>query len=108
MFSLEIDCDPQDRDMLIAELWEQGSAGIVELNPQGSASRHDSGAAPEACEAAGSRGGLPRLARAFAKSCFNSATTSRPSAEKVRWWGARWRRSNLDLRPSFSRSGLVF
>ena len=34
MFSLEIDCDPQDRDMLIAELWEQGSAGIVELNPQ--------------------------------------------------------------------------
>src|ERR1039457_4333997 len=34
MFSLEIDCDPQDRDMLIAELWEQGSAGMVELNPQ--------------------------------------------------------------------------
>jgi ribosomal protein L11 methyltransferase len=33
MFSLEIDCDPEDRDMLIAELWEQGSAGIVELNP---------------------------------------------------------------------------
>jgi ribosomal protein L11 methyltransferase len=34
MFSLEIDCDPEDRDMLIAELWEQGSAGIVELNPR--------------------------------------------------------------------------
>src|ERR1035441_9214170 len=34
MFSLEIDCDPQDLDLLIAELWEQGSAGIVELNPQ--------------------------------------------------------------------------
>ena len=34
MFSLEIDCDPEDRDMLIAELWEQGSAGMVELNPQ--------------------------------------------------------------------------
>jgi ribosomal protein L11 methyltransferase len=34
MFSLEIECDPDDRDMLIAELWEQGSAGIVELNPQ--------------------------------------------------------------------------
>ena len=34
MFSLEIDCDPEDRDLLIAELWEQGSAGIVELNPQ--------------------------------------------------------------------------
>src|ERR1035438_7285524 len=32
MFSLEIDCDPEDRDLLIAELWEQGSAGIVELN----------------------------------------------------------------------------
>ena len=31
MFSLEIDCDPEDRDLLIAELWEQGSAGIVEL-----------------------------------------------------------------------------
>ena len=34
MFSLEIDCDPEDRDLLIAELWEQGSAGIVELNPE--------------------------------------------------------------------------
>src|SRR4051812_44402428 len=34
MYSLEIDCDPEDRDMLIAELWEQGSAGIVELNPR--------------------------------------------------------------------------
>jgi ribosomal protein L11 methyltransferase len=33
MFSLEIDCDSEDRDLLIAELWEQGSAGIVELNP---------------------------------------------------------------------------
>ena len=33
MYSLEIDCDPEDRDMLIAELWEHGSAGIVELNP---------------------------------------------------------------------------
>jgi ribosomal protein L11 methyltransferase len=32
MFSLEIDCDADDRDLLIAELWEQGSAGIVELN----------------------------------------------------------------------------
>ena len=34
MYSLEIDCDPDDRDLLIAELWEHGSAGIVELNPQ--------------------------------------------------------------------------
>src|ERR1700720_323256 len=25
MFSLEIECDPEDRDLLIAELWEQGS-----------------------------------------------------------------------------------
>ena len=31
MFSLEIDCDADDRDLLIAELWEQGCAGIVEL-----------------------------------------------------------------------------
>jgi ribosomal protein L11 methyltransferase len=34
MFSLEIECDADDRDLLIAELWEQGSAGIVELDPQ--------------------------------------------------------------------------
>ena len=34
MFSLEIDCDPDDQELLIAELWEQGSAGIVELSPQ--------------------------------------------------------------------------
>jgi ribosomal protein L11 methyltransferase len=34
MFSLEIECDVDDRDLLIAELWEQGSAGIVELNAQ--------------------------------------------------------------------------
>jgi ribosomal protein L11 methyltransferase len=33
MFSLEIDFDPDERDLLIAELWEQGSAGIVELSP---------------------------------------------------------------------------
>lgn len=33
MFSLEIECDPDDRDLLIAELWEQGSAGIAELTP---------------------------------------------------------------------------
>src|SRR5579871_2858348 len=32
MFSLEIECDPDDRDLLIAELWEHGSAGIVELS----------------------------------------------------------------------------
>src|SRR5215471_10804929 len=33
MFSLEIECDPEDRELLIAELWEQGSEGIVELGP---------------------------------------------------------------------------
>lgn len=33
MFSLEIECDPDERDLLIAELWEQGSEGIVELSP---------------------------------------------------------------------------
>ena len=32
MFSLEIECDPEDRDLLIAELWELGSEGIVELS----------------------------------------------------------------------------
>jgi len=32
MFSLEIECDADDRDLLIAELWEQGSAGVVELD----------------------------------------------------------------------------
>ncbi|MGA2197524.1 MAG: 50S ribosomal protein L11 methyltransferase [Bryobacteraceae bacterium] len=31
MFSLEIECDPDDRDLLVAELWEHGCAGIVEL-----------------------------------------------------------------------------
>jgi len=34
MFSLEIDFDPDERDLLIAELWEHGSAGIVELSPR--------------------------------------------------------------------------
>lgn len=32
MFSLEIECPPEERDLLIAELWEQGSAGISELD----------------------------------------------------------------------------
>jgi ribosomal protein L11 methyltransferase len=32
MFSLEIECEPEERDLLIAELWEQGSAGIAELD----------------------------------------------------------------------------
>jgi ribosomal protein L11 methyltransferase len=33
MFSLEIECDPDDRELLIADLWDHGSAGIVELSP---------------------------------------------------------------------------
>jgi ribosomal protein L11 methyltransferase len=33
MFSIEIECDADDRDLLIAELWELGSAGIAELSP---------------------------------------------------------------------------
>ena len=32
MFSLEITVTPEERDLLVAELWEQGSAGIVELD----------------------------------------------------------------------------
>jgi ribosomal protein L11 methyltransferase len=32
MFSMEIDCDPDDRDLLIAELWEHGTEGVVELD----------------------------------------------------------------------------
>ncbi len=30
MFSLELDCKQEERDLLIAELWEQGSSGIQE------------------------------------------------------------------------------
>jgi len=33
MFSLEIDCAPDDREFLIAELWERGVAGVAELSP---------------------------------------------------------------------------
>ena len=34
MFSLEIECGPDEKDFLIAELWELGSAGIAELSPR--------------------------------------------------------------------------
>jgi ribosomal protein L11 methyltransferase len=34
MFSLELECTGQDRDLLIADLWELGSAGILELAPE--------------------------------------------------------------------------
>lgn len=32
MFSLDLDCTQADKDMLIAELWEEGSTGIIELD----------------------------------------------------------------------------
>jgi len=32
LFSLEIECDPDDRDLLIADLWDRHSTGIVELS----------------------------------------------------------------------------
>ena len=34
MFSLEIECGAEDRDLLMAELWERGTAGVVELDAQ--------------------------------------------------------------------------
>jgi ribosomal protein L11 methyltransferase len=34
MFSLEIEFDPEERDLLIAELWDYQPAGIVELSPR--------------------------------------------------------------------------
>jgi ribosomal protein L11 methyltransferase len=33
MFSLEIDCAADDREVLLAELWERGVAGVAELSP---------------------------------------------------------------------------
>ncbi|MGA2271735.1 MAG: 50S ribosomal protein L11 methyltransferase [Bryobacteraceae bacterium] len=44
MFSLEIECDPDERDLLIAELWEQGSAGMVELDTRRVRAFFDDGA----------------------------------------------------------------
>jgi ribosomal protein L11 methyltransferase len=44
MFSLEIECDADDRDLLIAELWEQGSAGMVELDARHVRAFFDDGA----------------------------------------------------------------
>jgi ribosomal protein L11 methyltransferase len=35
MFSIEIECPPDQNDLLIAELWAEGSAGIVELEGGG-------------------------------------------------------------------------
>jgi ribosomal protein L11 methyltransferase len=44
MFSLEIECDPDDHDLLIAELWEQRSAGVVELDARRVRAFFDDGA----------------------------------------------------------------
>ena len=44
MFSLEIECDADDRDLLIAELWEQRSAGVVELDARRVRAFFDDGA----------------------------------------------------------------
>jgi len=35
MFSIEIQCPPEQNDILIAELWAEGSAGIVEMEGGG-------------------------------------------------------------------------
>jgi len=32
VFSIELECEPDQREVLIADLWEQGSAGISELS----------------------------------------------------------------------------
>jgi ribosomal protein L11 methyltransferase len=31
MFSIDLDCTPEDKDLKIAELWEEGCTGIIEL-----------------------------------------------------------------------------
>ncbi|MGA2772603.1 MAG: 50S ribosomal protein L11 methyltransferase [Bryobacteraceae bacterium] len=48
MFSLEIECDADDRDLLIAELWEQGSAGMVEMDARHVRAFFDDGAERDA------------------------------------------------------------
>jgi ribosomal protein L11 methyltransferase len=48
MFSLEIECDPEERDLLIAELWERGSEGIAELSPRRVRAFFEDGARREA------------------------------------------------------------
>jgi ribosomal protein L11 methyltransferase len=35
VFSIEVECEPGERELLIADLWEQGSAGISELGERG-------------------------------------------------------------------------
>src|SRR5580700_5275302 len=48
MFSIEIECRPEQNDMLIAELWAEGSAGIVELEGGGLRAFFDGNADPGA------------------------------------------------------------
>ncbi len=59
MFSLEIQCPPDRQDILIAELWAEGSAGIVELDGGGLRAFFeddaDSGSLAERFHAASSR-----------------------------------------------------
>ena len=50
MFSLEIDCDPDDRDLIIADLWELDVAGVVELSPSRLRAFFEEGAGREALQ----------------------------------------------------------
>ena len=48
MFSIEIQCPPEQNDLLIAELWAHGSAGIVELEGGGLRAFFEDDAGPAA------------------------------------------------------------
>ena len=50
MFSLEIECAQETKDLLIADLWEEGSAGIVELGETRVRAFFEDGAARERLE----------------------------------------------------------
>jgi ribosomal protein L11 methyltransferase len=38
MFSIDLSCTPEDKDLIIAELWESGCTGVVELSAKGESS----------------------------------------------------------------------
>ena len=38
MFSIDLSCTPEDKDLTIAELWEAGCTGIIELSAKGESS----------------------------------------------------------------------
>jgi ribosomal protein L11 methyltransferase len=38
MFSIDLTCAPEDKDLIIAELWEAGCTGVVELSAKGESS----------------------------------------------------------------------